>query len=78
MTLLPINNFMQNHKAMFFKNRNIKVIESVIAYYEGNIDHVPYSVTDIVKALDYTKKYRSDYPDEVIEKLKMVKTILKT
>lgn len=63
---------------MFFQNRNIKVIESVIDYYEGNIDHIPYSVNDIVKALDYSKKYRSDYPDEVIEKLKMVKLMLKT
>ena len=36
------------------------------------------SVNDIVKALDYSKKYRSDYPDEVIEKLKMVKLMLKT
>ncbi|MTI38916.1 hypothetical protein [Fulvivirga lutimaris] len=62
---------------MFFQNRSIKVIESVIDYYEGNIDHIPYSVSDIVKALDYSTKYRSDYPDEVIEKLKMVKTMLK-
>ncbi len=63
---------------MFFRNRNIKVIESVIDYYEGNIDHIPYAVSDIVNALDYSKKYRSEYPDEVIEKLKMVKSILKT
>ncbi|MEQ8243321.1 hypothetical protein [Fulvivirga sp.] len=63
---------------MFFQNRNIKVIESVIDYYEGNIDHIPYSVSDIVKALEYTKRFRSDYPDEVIEKLKMVRTILKS
>lgn len=62
---------------MFFQNRNVKVIESVIDYYEGSIDHIPYSVSDIVKALDYSKKYRSDYPDEVIEKLKMVKSLLK-
>ena len=63
---------------VFFQNKSIKVIKSVIDYYEGGIDHIPYSVSDISKALDYTKKYRNDYPDDVIEKLKTVKMMLST
>lgn len=61
---------------MLFVNKNIKVINCIVDYYEGKASSIPYTTNDIENALEYIKKYRSDYPDEIIEKLLMVKVLL--
>lgn len=61
---------------MLFLNKNKKIVKSVIDYYEGNAVSIPYSYYDIEKALAYCKKYRADYSDETIEKMKMAKMIV--
>ncbi|QSE96129.1 hypothetical protein [Fulvivirga lutea] len=61
---------------MFFVNKNVKVINWIEDYYEGKVNSIPYSAGEVEKAINYTKKYRSDYPDEVIEKLRTVKVML--
>lgn len=61
---------------MLFFNRNIKVINHIKNYYEGKVESINCRLIDIENALEYTKRNRSDYPDEVIEKLSMVKRML--
>ncbi|MEQ8927926.1 MAG: hypothetical protein RLO81_19070 [Fulvivirga sp.] len=61
---------------MFFVNKNVKVINWIRDYYEGKVNTIPYSASEIERAINYTKKYRSDYPDELIEKLRTVKVML--
>ncbi len=62
---------------MFFINKNIKVIKAVTEYYGGKNTSLPYNEQDIEKAIEYAQKYKDEYPDDIIEKLSMIKVLLK-
>lgn len=61
---------------MFILNKNIRVIKSVVDYYEGRCSSIPFKIGDVENAINYTKRYSSDYPDDLIEKLRTVKVLL--
>ena len=63
---------------MFILNKNIRVIKSVVDYYDGRSSTIPFKKGDVENAINYTKRYRSDYPDDIIEKLRTVKVMLES
>ena len=62
---------------MFLFNKNARVIEVVKEYYKGNVYQIPFNQKDLSNALEYTKKHRSDYSDDMIAKLSTIYQMLK-
>ena len=57
-------------------NKYKRIINRVRKYYDGEVNTIEYSCEEIESALNYAESRKTQYPQELIEKLRMVKAMV--